>query len=67
MAPFPPETASAKAATIRRELSGDTLQFTAILAAAHAIGLDLSANPRLAQAWATLEAIPGGAGGELPK
>jgi hypothetical protein len=36
-------------------------------AAAHAIGLDLSANPRLAEAWATLNAIPGGAGVELPK
>jgi TnpA family transposase len=67
MVPFPPETASGKTAAIRRELSGDALQLTAVLAAAHAIGLDLSANPRLAEAWATLDAIPGGAGVELPK
>jgi hypothetical protein len=67
MGPFPPESASGKTAAIRRELSGDALQLTAVLAAAHAIGLDLSANPRLAEAWATLDAIPGGAGVELPK
>jgi hypothetical protein len=67
MVPFPPETVSGKTAAIRRELSGDALQLTAILAAAHAIGLDLSANPRLAEAWVTLDAIPGGARVELPK
>lgn len=44
MVPFPPETASGKTAAIRRELSGDALQLTAVLAAAHAIGLDLSAT-----------------------
>jgi TnpA family transposase len=70
LAPFPPESGMTKAAMIRRELSGDTPQLNAILDAARAAGLDLSASPGLTQAFATLETcqavgrtgLPAGAG-----
>jgi TnpA family transposase len=67
MVPFPPETSPSKAAAIRRELSGDAAQLTAILAAARAVGLDLAANTRLAEAFATLDRIPGHPGAMLPE
>ena len=67
LAPFPPDASPSKAAAIRRELSGDTVQLNAILAAARAIGVDLSANPRLAEALATLDSIPAPPGARLPE
>ncbi|MBV9118817.1 MAG: Tn3 family transposase, partial [Acetobacteraceae bacterium] len=67
MLPFPPGPAPTKAAAIRRELSGDAAHLAAILAAARTIGLDLSANPRLAEALATLDRLPLGAGVGLPE
>ena len=57
MVPFPPGAAPTKAAANRRELSGNTVQLAAILAAARAFGLDLSANPRLAEAFVMLGGI----------
>jgi hypothetical protein len=67
LAPFPPDASPSKAAAIRRELSGDTVQLKAILAAARAIGVDLSANPRLAEALTTLDSIPAHPGAKLPE
>jgi TnpA family transposase len=67
LAPFPPEASLTKAAMIRRELSGDTLQLNAILDAARAVGLDLSANPALAQAFATLDKCLADPRAGLPK
>ena len=67
MVPFPLDTAPSKAAAIRRELSGDAAQLAAVLAAARAIDLDLSANPRLAEALATLDGIAAGPGVGLPE
>jgi len=68
MVPFlPDDTAPTKAAAIRRELSGDAAHLAAIVAAARAIGLDLAANPRLAEALATLDRRPVGPGVGLPE
>lgn len=60
MAPFPAAEPLTKAAAIRQELSGNATQLTAILAAARTIGLDVSANPRLGEALATLDRLPAG-------
>ena len=49
------------------ELSGDAAYLAAILAAARAIGLDLPAHPRLAEALATLDCFPVGPGVGLPQ
>ena len=43
------------------------MQLNAVLAAARAIGVDLSANPRLAAALATLDSIPARPGARLPE
>ena len=67
MVSFPPETSPSKAAAIRRELSGDAAQLAAILAAARSVGLDLSGNARLAEAFATLDSIPGHPAAMLPE
>ena len=67
LAPFPPGASPRKAAAIRRELSSDTVRLNAILVAARAIGVDLSANPRLAEALATLDSIPAQPGARLPR
>jgi hypothetical protein len=57
IAPFPPETPSSKAAAIRHELAGNTAHLDAVLTASRAIGLDLSSNHRLAEAFATLDSL----------
>jgi hypothetical protein len=67
LTPFPPDASPSKSAAIRRELSGDTVQLNAILAAARAIGGDLSANPRLAEALAMLDTIPPHPSARLPE
>ena len=67
LAPFPPGASPSKAAAIRRELSSDTVRLNAILVAARGIGVDLSANPRLAEALATLDSIPAQPGARLPE